>query len=328
MEYIPPQDRFSHHAESNIPLHDVLREAAGRMGIDFEGAGFSRLPGGFMNANFLADAGKEKLVFRIYSTEQETAERESDVMRLVRSRAGIHAPEVFAVFNINGRPVAVMEYVDGITFEDRLSSGEVLGMDVYRKLGEQLGLIHAIEFPDAGFIGPRLRIGKEYENFALFLKEFIETTLDWLEERPDRLDLDTNRRFRRLIRDKWDITSAAEPSRQLVHCDFNPKNILVSRPPGCEVLAIIDWEFCVSGNGLIDIGNFFRFAYDYEGSAVEYFIAGYRTLHPTLPANWRDISLLLDLGNMCGFLERREDYPRSFHTARTVVNSTLAHFGY
>src|SRR5437879_11569923 len=32
-------------------------------------------------------------------------------------------------------------------------------------------------------------------------------------------------------------------------------------------LAIVDWEFCVSGNGLIDIGNFFRFSYDYEASA-------------------------------------------------------------
>jgi Ser/Thr protein kinase RdoA (MazF antagonist) len=114
----------------------------------------------------------------------------------------------------------------------------------------------------------------------------------------------------------------------LVHCDFNPKNILVSRPPGCAVLGIIDWEFCVSGNGLIDIGNFLRFPYDYAATAADSFIAGYLMQHPTLPANWRDVSLLLDLGNMCGFLERQEDYQRTFRTARTVVRSTLAHFGY
>src|SRR5262245_57960734 len=143
MEYIPPQDRYSEHAESNIPLHDVLREAAVRMGIDSTAVHFSRLPGGFMNANFLADTGKEKLVFRIYSTPQETADRERDVIRLVRSRAAIHAPDVLAVFNIEGRPVAVMEYIDGVTLQNRLFDGEVLGTDLYREIGEQLGRIHA-----------------------------------------------------------------------------------------------------------------------------------------------------------------------------------------
>jgi Ser/Thr protein kinase RdoA (MazF antagonist) len=328
MEYIPPQERFSEHAKSNVPLHAVLREAAYRMRIDFESASFSRLPGGFMNANFLGEVGNEKFVFRIYSTQQETADRETDVMRLVRSSSAIRAPEVLAVFNIEGRPVAVLEYIDGISLQDRLCDGDAVETDIYRGIGEQLGRIHAIEFPEAGFIGPQLRIGREYENFSIFLKDFIERTLDWLEQRPDRLDLDTNKRFRRLIRERWDITCSIDPSRQLVHCDFNPKNILVSRSPGCAVLAIIDWEFCLSGNGLIDIGNFFRFSYDYDAVAAEYFIAGYRSLHPTLPANWRDISLLLDLGNMCGFLERPEDYERSFRTARAVVSSTLEHFGY
>jgi Ser/Thr protein kinase RdoA (MazF antagonist) len=326
MDYIPPQERFSEHANLNVPLDAVLREAARR--IDFGSTRFSRLPGGFMNANFLGETGDKRLVFRIYSTSQETADRERDVMRLVGSRAGIRVPEVLAVFNIEGRPVAVMEYIDGISLQDRLCDGEAVPTNIYTEIGEQLGRIHAIEFPEGGFIGPQLRIGGEYENFSLFLKEFIERTLDWLEQRPDRLDLDTNRRFRRLIRDKWEVTYGAEPARQLAHCDFNPKNILVSRPPASGVLAIIDWEFCISGNGLIDLGNFFRFAYDYDASAVERFIAGYLTLHPTLPANWRDISLLLDLGNMCGFLERREDYERTFRTARAVVSSTLAHFGY
>jgi len=79
MEYIPPQNRFSEHAASTLPLHDVLSEAASRMGIGFESATFSRLPGGFMNANFLVQAGSDKLVFRIYSTQQETADREREM---------------------------------------------------------------------------------------------------------------------------------------------------------------------------------------------------------------------------------------------------------
>ena len=94
------------------------------------------------------------------------------------------------------------------------------------------------------------------------------------------------------------------------------------------VLAVLDWEFCVSGNGLIDLGNFFRFSYDYAPDAHEHFEKGYRSVNSQLPMTWTDAARLLDLGNMCSFLERKEDYQESFRTARAVINSTLHHFGY
>jgi hypothetical protein len=94
------------------------------------------------------------------------------------------------------------------------------------------------------------------------------------------------------------------------------------------LLAVIDWEFCLSGNGLGDLGNFFRFEYDYPSMARETFAAGYRSVNPDLPMNWSDAAKLIDLGNMCSFLERPEDYQQSFRTARAVIESTLEHFGY
>jgi len=115
---------------------------------------------------------------------------------------------------------------------------------------------------------------------------------------------------------------------QLVHCDFNPKNILISKGPDPKVLGIIDWEFSDSGNGLIDIGNFFRFSYDYPVEARERFIRGYKAVNPNLHPDWETGSRLIDLGNMCGFLERKEDYQKSFRTARAVIRATLECFGY
>jgi aminoglycoside/choline kinase family phosphotransferase len=48
--------------------------------------------------------------------------------------------------------------------------------------------------------------------------------------------------------------------RQLVHADFNPKNILVR---GASVAAVLDWEFAFSGTPLFDVGNMLRFAERY-----------------------------------------------------------------
>jgi Ser/Thr protein kinase RdoA (MazF antagonist) len=94
------------------------------------------------------------------------------------------------------------------------------------------------------------------------------------------------------------------------------------------VLAIIDWEFCLSGNGLADLGNFFRFEYDYQSDARAAFVEGYASVNGELPVHWFDVAKLIDLGAMCGFLERPEDYQESFRTARAVIESTLDHCGY
>src|SRR5207237_962672 len=162
--------------------------------------------------------------------------------------------------------------------------------------------IHRIKFAEAGFIGPRLSIGGEYDNFAVFLKDFIERTLSMLLTRSDRLDETTNQRLLRLVQDKWPVVERTEPRRQLAHCDFNPKNLLVSRGSPVRLLAVIDWEFCLSGNGLGDLGNFFRFEYDYPADARAALAAGYTSVADSdLPENWVDVARLMDIGNMCSF---------------------------
>jgi aminoglycoside phosphotransferase (APT) family kinase protein len=293
-----------------------------------DGTVFQRLSGGFMNANFLASPESgAAVVVRVYSTDMKTAEREFDILRFLESQP-VSTPKALVCFEVQKRPVVIMEFLPGCTLEDRLLSGESLELTIYEEIGAQLGEIHNIRFPDAGFIGPKVQIGREYEDFTVFLRQFIEKTLKDLECKPERLDPLLNQRLRRLVQDKWGSVLNAEPVRQLVHTDFNPKNIMVSHRGTVGVVGVIDWEFSLSGNGLIDLGTFFRFSYDYPDGAREKFAEGYRRTNPDLPENWVDASKLLDLGNMCSFLERREDYQKSFRTARTVIQSTLEHFGH
>lgn len=329
MQFIHAKARYSANARSLSIGLDVLREAVQRFDRSPDQAFLQRLPGGFANANYLVTVGQERFVVRVYPTDASVADRECDLLNFLEAqRAPILIPRVQARFQVREHPVAVLDFVDGITLEDRLLSGEATAASLYFELGAQLARIHSITFAETGFLGPKLVIGREYDDCSAFLRQFIEHTRSMLLTRPDRLSLELNHRLGRLVNDAWALVSATEPRRQLVHSDFNPKNLLVSRGPSTALLAVIDWEFCLSGNGLGDLGNFFRFEYDYADGAREIFADGYRSVSPDLPANWFDVARLLDLANMCWFLDRSDDYQKTFHTARTVIQSTLEHFGY
>jgi len=265
-------------------------------------------------------------VLRFYSRDRATAVRERDLLALLAATP-VRCPRSLGLVESDGRSVGILEYVDGVSLEERLLAGPPPDLSLYTELGRALAGVHAVTFAEAGFLGEGGRPGREYADFSLFLRDFIEKTLAWLEaEHPERLDGATIARVRRLIAEQWDHVLATERRRQLVHCDFNPKNLLVSRGPGPKLLAVIDWEFCVSGNGLIDLANFFRFEADYAPEAGARFAEGYRAAGGQLPDDWREVALLLDLANMCSFLERRENYRKTFGTARAVVLSTLEHF--
>ena len=327
LQFIPAKERFSTNSRSvNIGV-EILREAVSHFGRRPERAEFRRLSGGFMNANYLAAIDQEQIVVRVYSTEAATADRECDLLTFLAT-ASMSVPRVLARFQVRDRPIAILEFIDGIALEDRLLSGEGVPHSLYHEIGAQLAKVHKITFAETGFLGPQLKIGREYDDFSRFIREFIERTLSMLLTRPDRLSLDLNQRVQDLVRDTWALVLETEPRRQLVHCDFNPKNLLVPAQSSAALLAVIDWEFCLSGNGLADLGGFFRFEHDYPTVARETFVAGYRSVDPDLPANWFDVARLIDLGNMCSFLERREDYQETFRTARAVIQGTLEHFGY
>jgi aminoglycoside phosphotransferase (APT) family kinase protein len=326
MQFIAPKERFSQHAARASVSPSILAGALRAYGRQASGAEFRRLPGGFMNANFVANIEGERFVVRVYSTDAATADRECDLLMFLSSTA-VAVPRVLARCDIEQRPVAILEFIDGVTLEDSLIGGGALGAQIYRDIGAQLAHVHRISFSRTGFVGPKVTIGHEYDDFSIFLRQFIDRTLSMLLTRPDRLSLDLNRRFQRLVRDRWTLVSDAEPRRQLVHSDFNPKNLMVGGRKDA-VLAIIDWEFCLSGNGLADLGNFFRFEYDYPSDARAAFVEGYASVNGELPVHWFDVAKLIDLGAMCGFLERPEDYQESFRTARAVIESTLDHFGY
>jgi Ser/Thr protein kinase RdoA (MazF antagonist) len=108
----------------------------------------------------------------------------------------------------------------------------------------------------------------------------------------------------------------------LVHSDFNPKNILIG--PGGEVTAVLDWEFAMAADPLIDLGNFFRFPEDYHAKDRDKFLEGYRKAGGLLPEDWQRQALLHDLVSLLDFLNSEKDHPETFATALDRLDRALA----
>ena len=127
------------------------------------------------------------------------------------------------------------------------------------------------------------------------------------------------------------LAAAADPlarrvaaARQLVHSDYNGKNLLVlARGGRWSVSAVLDWEFAFSGSPLTDIGNMLRFREDYPPGFDGAFIAGYTGAGGRLPPDWREISEALDLYALADFLTRPPGH-RYFGRAVAAIRRRLA----
>jgi aminoglycoside phosphotransferase (APT) family kinase protein len=126
------------------------------------------------------------------------------------------------------------------------------------------------------------------------------------------------------VRAKREVYSSIPNSTRLIHCDYNLKNILIRKVGSVwKVVGILDWEFAISGSPLVDIGNFLRFEDELPAGFSEAFIGGYVSGSIGLPGNWREGARLLDLAAMVNFLEGKEETPKTFQTAVSVIANTV-----
>jgi len=82
----------------------------------------------------------ERFVVRVYSTNSITADLECDLLRFLAS-SEVLVPAVLARSDVQEHAVAVIEFIDGITLEDRLLNGPPPPPTLYHQIGAQLAKI-------------------------------------------------------------------------------------------------------------------------------------------------------------------------------------------
>ncbi|KAA1419245.1 phosphotransferase [Nocardioides humilatus] len=267
------------------------------------GASIEPLEGGWSGETFVAQAGGERTVVRIFADPrhpEHAAEIQASLLRLVRGLLPV--PEVRDLKRADheaGTPaLLVTEFLPGVRGDLLLPT---LGAEGQRRMGGAVGGVAAVL---AGM--PTLRAGL-YADGDLTIQPFPTDGPTWVERHSPALaghgwsPADLTRLTRHL--EKADALLATVDRTTVVHSDLNPKNLLLD-PDTLEVTGVLDWEFAHSGHPFTDLGNVLRF--DREPAYVDGVLAAWQARQGTNPkeaaalADAADLVAVIDLAARAG----------------------------
>lgn len=280
-----------------------------------EFASMEPLEGGWSGETFVAEAGGDRTVVRIFAGPRhapEAAQVQEGVLTLVRGLLPV--PEVLEVRRADpetGMPaLLVTSFLPGTRGDLLMPTLDDAGL---ARLGVACGRI-------AGVLGgmPMLRRGTfvdaelRTQPFDIDLPAYVgalDLGLSGLDEVAERAQS---------LLDE-------EPRTCLVHSDLNAKNLLVE-PKTLEITGVLDWEFAHAGHPFADLGNLLRF--DREPAYVDAVLQAYSDLRGTPPARALELARAADLAALLELASRAGENPvatRAFERVRAIARSGDLH---
>ncbi len=282
------------------------------------------LAGGWSGLTFVAEAGGERSVVRLYPPGRRSPaapEVDAAVLRLVRGLVPV--PEVLETRRGDAgadRPgLLVTSWLPG-------ERGDLVlpGLDDAEaaRLGGRLGRLAATL---AGMPTPRPGLFSDAEltlvpfDAAGDLPAYVDQhapALDW----PAPL-LDGLQAVAEQAQDRLDAVGRT----CLVHADLNLKNLLVD-PATLTLTGVLDWEFAHSGHPYTDLGNLLRF--DRRPAYVDAALAAWCELRGGTPSEALDLARAADLWALVDLAARAGSNPvadRSAALLRAIASERDVH---
>jgi aminoglycoside phosphotransferase (APT) family kinase protein len=272
---------------------------------EVEFASLQPLEGGWSGETFLAEAGGDRTVVRVFAGlrhSPEAAHVQAALLRMVRGLLPV--PEVLEVRRADpaaGLPaLLVTSFLAGVRGDLLLPTLDASGLGrvgaACGRIAATLGgmpMLHRGTFADGD-----LRV----EPFDPDLAAHVEASgvdLPGLAE----------------VAEAAQALLDAEQRTCLVHSDLNPKNLLVD-PETLEVTGVLDWEFAHAGHPFTDLGNLLRF--DREPAYVEAVLDAYAGLRGTPPDRALDLARAADLGALVELASREGQNPVATRSAERI----------
>jgi aminoglycoside phosphotransferase (APT) family kinase protein len=265
------------------------------------------LGGGYRNENIRLDTDGGSYVLRRYLRGDAARTCAIEVALGARLAAGaVPAAEVIAADpegGASGLPLLLARHMPGVMVSEAVARDPAAAAGLGAAAGRALAAIGAVTFPGGGaFTGPDLVPSPEA--LPASLPEFLESCLR-AGNAAGALSPAEIGRLRTLAAAADPLARSVGGARQLVHSDYNGKNLLAVGGDGrWSISAVLDWEFAFSGSPLTDVGNMLRFRAGGPPGFAGGFVAGYRDAGGQLPERWREISEALDLYALVDFLTR------------------------
>ena len=282
------------------------------------------LSGGFSNANYKISLEGDGPNFHLRLPRGNLSDfkKEMAILEKLRGKLPVAAP-LYLQFE-GPQPFAVTDFVHGRQLDQvvsLLTPPEQAGLG--QDLGRNLARIHKFNMGSAGFFDDRFNFSEPFPHFGKAWLEFTTSSMARSRVRR-RMGKGLHGAMQAWLTQREELLRDLDHQTQLIHCDFNGKNILVQNQGDQWITAaVLDWEFACSGDPLVDLGNFFRFEEQLPAPLKSAFVQGYEGESGALPTDWRVLAGILDVAAMLGFLISDREMPNSFKTARAICEKTL-----
>ena len=236
-----------------------------------------------LNYKIQHSASSEFYILRIYLRDDKAAQREQQLATLLKPKIPI--PTVEFVGKYQGFSFAITEYLSGITLRELLLTEKCdIAKGILIELGRLLAQMQDFQFPSSGFFDTNLQILSPLTSQAYL--SFYKSCLEH-QNTQHVLGHETISKLQKSL-DLYATLLPDAREHSLVHGDFSPENILVSKIDGVwKLFAILDWEFAFSGSGLTDVANMLRYSHEMPDIYEESFLKGLGQGGYKLPQNWR-----------------------------------------
>ncbi len=268
------------------------------------------LTDGWRNANFKLrlDCTAEPIVLRIYEHDASLCQKEVDLIGLVGS--SVPVPEVIHAEASGGEdigPFLLMRYVEGISFRELKRSGDARAIsEAAYSTGETLAAIGRTTFGKAGWLAPGPKVAEPLLEGADATPRFVDLCLA-SEHLQQRVNEELREEVHSLVWSWAKRLAELDEETRLVHGDFGKRNLLVRNgEEGWRVVAVLDWEFAISGSPLADVGHFLRYEKAARPVFEPHFSEGYVQGGGRLPEDWRRVAQVVELTALCESLTREE----------------------
>jgi fructokinase len=198
-----------------------------------------------------------------------------------------------------------MEHVPAITLRDLLRTRdfEAIAQAAY-SAGQTLAALGHVTLPTPGWITTGLRVAEPLLPGSNALPRSVDRCLESPILRA-RLTKRFSDRFHDFVWTWAPRLAQLESESHLVHGDYGKRNLLVRRDCAAwKVVAVLDWEYAVSGSPLADIGHLLRYECASRPLLEPAFSTGFLNDQGRLPNDWRQLARVLDSIALCESLTR------------------------
>jgi aminoglycoside phosphotransferase (APT) family kinase protein len=240
---------------------------------------------GSFNTGFRVTHSSRDLMIRLITGDLNAYVKEFNLLSHFAEQLPLPAPLHFQISSqaSRGFPVAIHDWIEGITLEEFLSSHPDRTATVAQSVGRTLSQFAEITFPTSGFLSSQLSLTHPFK-IREPMWQYISHHGKWMDKIPTKSNL--------------------------VNGNFRRTNILVNpASEGVDVVGLLNWDFAMSWTSLFDISQLLESPFpklqEFEKELLQTYVAG----GGQVPEGWTSIRNQLQLLSWCDLLARPATHP-------------------